>query len=282
MLEAHALTGSEAGSWLPLIRGLIVDIDGVLSISGRPLPGVTAFADLLEVQALDAVFVTNNSTATRQEIRAHLQDIGLQVKLGQVLTSASATADYLAEVLPPNSSVLVVGESGLEAEIDARGFVRDGGDPEAVVIGMDRAINYQKIQRAATAIQRGAIFVACNRDPGVPREAGIAPGAGAMVGAVEATVGQSATVVGKPESRIFQQAVQRLGHAPQHCTAIGDNLAVDVEGAHRAGLRTVLLLSGISSRAQVAAAGTKPNLVYEDLQAMVSAWKRILLEEESP
>jgi 4-nitrophenyl phosphatase len=213
---------------------------------------------------------------TPEALCERLSGFGIQASDTQIITSATATAHYLTEVFPDGGEVFLVGEEGLHQAVKGAGFEIGDKMPMAVVVGLDRQIDYQKISTAATAILKGARFVACNVDSGAPKSGGIAPGAGSMVAAIQAVVQIPPVEIGKPEPRMFREAVQRLGLDPEKCAAVGDRLDIDIASAHLAGLPSILVLSGMTGPEMIEGSLYPPDLIYEDIVEMVNRWQHTL------
>jgi 4-nitrophenyl phosphatase len=261
------------GDILGKIKGLILDLDGVLHIGSRPIEGLETFMDFTYRRSIRVVYVTNNSTMTPEALCDRLSGFGIQASETQIITSATATARYLTEVFPDRGEIFLVGEEGLHQAVRDAGFEIGDTTPRAVVVGLDRHIDYQKISTASTAILNGARFVACNVDSGAPKEGGIAPGAGSMVAAIQAVVQIPPVEIGKPEPRMFHEAVQRLALDPEECAAVGDRLDIDIAAAHLADLPSILVLSGMTSPDMIEGSLYPPDLIYEDIVEMVKRWE---------
>jgi len=266
--------GNEAGI-LKKIRGLVVDMDGVLHVGPEPVESLPAFLNFLDQRAIQAVYVTNNSTLTPKSLCERLSGFGIQADSSQIITSATATARYLSKEFPQGSRVLVVGEVGLCQAVRDMGFKIVDDMPQAVVVGLDRKINYQKISKAASAVLAGASFIACNIDSGAPTVSGIAPGAGAMVAAIQVVVQVAPVVIGKPESTMFLEAAERMGLKLDECAAIGDRLDIDIVSAKRAGMLGILVLSGMTNLDMLQVSPHRPDLVYADIGELVSHWEMV-------
>ena len=206
---------------------------------------------------------------------AKLERLGLTVGEEAVLTSSLATAAYLSSIALPGTPVYVIGEVGLHRALSDRGFLVTDDHTAAryVVAGHDTALTWRKLADATLAIRRGAPFIATNPDRTLPTEEGLVPGAGAVLAALQAASSVSPQVIGKPEAAIFDQAMARLGVDTEHSAMIGDRLETDILGGQRAGLRTVGVLSGVTTAEEFAQADPPPDWVFEDLAALLAAWR---------
>jgi len=250
---------------LPSIKNLIIDMDGVLYRGRRLLPGAKEFLHHLEERKTAYILVTNNSTRTPEEYVAVLKEMGIEVCPRWILTSALATADYLGNIFPQGARLYLIGEEGLYSALAAQGFEFGERDVEAVVVGMDRELTYEKLKTATVAIRQGARFVGTNPDKSFPAEEAIVPGAGAILAAIEAATGVQPTVIGKPEPLLFQMALQRMDATEKETAVIGDRLETDILGGQRCGLTTILVLTGISQQQDLEASDIKLDYVFQDL-----------------
>ena len=267
---------------------LLVDLDGVVYRGAQPVPGV---ADVLNrrVAAGDRViYVTNNSRSHRDEYRARLAGHG--VPLGSegeecIVTAARATAVLLAEAQPRPRVAMVLGGPGLARELrdvglrvvppTKRGL---GSAPDAVVVGVDFGLSYERLSIAAEAVRRGARFVATNRDPIYPAAEGLAAGAGAIVAAVAVAAGREPDmVVGKPEPRLFEAAAELAGVPAADAVVIGDGLLTDIRAADAVGARSVLMLTGVTTMAEVdrTADDVRPTAIAHDASELERALVRM-------
>jgi len=256
---------------LPSIKNLIIDMDGVLYRGRRRLPGAQGFLHHLEKRKTAYILVTNNSTRTPEEYVTVLKEMGIEVFPRWILTSALATADYLGNLLPQGARLYLIGEEGLYSALAAQGFEFGERDVEAVVVGMDRQLTYEKLKTATVAIRQGARFVGTNPDKSFPAEEAIVPGAGAILAAIEAATGVQPTVIGKPEPILFQMALQRMGATEKETAVIGDRLETDILGGQRCDLTTILVLTGISQQQDLETSDIKPDYVFESLTQLVHA-----------
>jgi 4-nitrophenyl phosphatase len=252
------------------MRGLLIDLDGCVFTGSRPIPGSAGFIHEARRRGMPFLLVTNNSTAGPELVAERLRAMQIQVDSREVLTSAQAAVAYVKLHARPGTLVRIVGEAGLRQAAVSEGFsVLDNGEAHAewVIAGLDRGFNYEKLTSATRDIIGGARFVATNADPLLPIEGGLVmPGAGTILAAITAATAVEPVVLGKPEPGLFEIGMQRLGGLPPTEVAmIGDRLDTDIDGAQRAGLRGILVLSGVTSRAQADAARPRPDAIVANL-----------------
>jgi 4-nitrophenyl phosphatase len=219
------------------------------------------------------MLATNNSMSTPDAYERKLAAMGIDVPASAVLTSALATRDYLLGSLPEGAGLHVIGMPALREQIfDGTTFhpVQYGEEqPAAVVIGMDLEFTYDKLKAGHEAIRKGARFIATNADSTLPTEAGLVPGAGSIVAALATATGQQPVVIGKPETPMLEIAMARMGVTPEETVMLGDRLDTDILAGERAGTHTVLVLSGVSTREDLAAAEVLPDVIVPDLPSLV-------------
>jgi 4-nitrophenyl phosphatase len=256
-------------------KAMIIDMDGVLWRGRTFLPGVNEFFAFLRRRSIPFILATNNSTATPQGVVDRLAQIDVEIQPSEVLTSSLATAAYLQTRFSEGTRVHAIGETAVRAAISEAGFKlsEDSDDVQVVVVGFDREINWDKLTRAALAIQKGALFVGTNPDTSFPLEHGQAPGNGAFVTALQVTTHVDPIIIGKPEPRLFKQAAQRLGLGTNGILTVGDRLETDILGAQRAGMATVLMLTGVTSPEEAMTSEIKPDWIFDDLPALTQALK---------
>ena len=275
---------------------LLVDLDGVVYRGSEPIPGV---ADLLSRRVAagdDVVYVTNNSMWYRADYVDRLAAMGAPVSADRVVSSPRATALYLRETDPGLERVLALGGAGLGRELADLGFIvvmagaaadrvrnegidrfEASGRPGAVVVGLDFDLTWERLAVASSSIRAGARFVATNRDPVYPTEHGLMPGAGAVVAAVEAASGVSPVSIGKPAPLLLEEAARAVGADPRDAVMIGDGIRTDLLAAHAVGARCVLMLTGVSSRAEVEAlrGADAPEAIAGNAADLESALERL-------
>jgi 4-nitrophenyl phosphatase len=250
-------------------------MDGVLYRGDRALGGVAEALAAIAVRDGRFMLATNNSMSTPASYVGKLARMGIEVPEEAILTAGLATRDYLVETLEPGAGVFVVGMPALREQLfEGSPFhpVQYGEEqPAAVVVGLDLAFDYSKLKAATEAIRAGARFVATNADATLPTEGGLVPGAGSIVAAVSVASGREPTVIGKPETPLLVQALHRMDVPAAEAVMIGDRLDTDILAGHRAGMLTVLVLTGVSTREEIAMAPVPPDIVLTDLPALVAA-----------
>ncbi len=257
-------------------------MDGVLWHGDTPLPGLQTFFETLEANALAFVLATNNAMKIAEDYTAKLASFGVSVAPKNILTSSEAAASYIRHHFPGENSIYVMGESGLHRAIKAQGFeVLSAADIKAgavatVVVGglMREALNYDLLAMGSLLVQRGASFIATNYDSSFPSELGFLPGAGAVLSVVEKSSGVSPTVIGKPNTLMFEEALRRLATSPRDTAMLGDRLNTDIEGGKKAGMQTILVLSGVSTKEDVERSSLKPDYMFDDITALSQALKQ--------
>ena len=254
---------------------VLADLDGVVYAGAGALPhAVESLNRARDGRSL--AYITNNASRTDASVAAHLSDLGLPTVARDVVTSPQAAMRLLARLIAPGSTVLVVGGDGLVDEVVKAGFVvtRSAEDaPAAVVQGFAPEVGWTQLAEAAFALkvpeeEGGIPWIATNTDWTIPQARGVAPGNGTLVSAVHTAIGRLATVAGKPEVPIFEEAVARFG--AQHPLFLGDRLDTDILGANRAGIASALVLTGIDRPKHVLAApaGSQPTYILGDLREL--------------
>jgi len=278
---------------------LLVDLDGVVYRGAEPVPGIAAVLAARAGAGDDVVYVTNNSMHYRADYVSRLEAMGAPVTADRVVSAPRATALYVTQHLPEVRRVLAVGASGLDRELRDVGLdvvnaghaaermakegidgVAAAGRPGAVIVGLDPNLTYLRLAAAADCIRAGATFLATNRDPVYPVEAGLRPGAGSVVAAIEATTGVTPTVIGKPGPLLMEEAAATVGRQASEAIVIGDGIGTDLAAAKLVGARSILMLTGVTTAAEVAAltADQAPDAVASDAQELAAALARLSSE----
>jgi 4-nitrophenyl phosphatase len=259
------------------IQALVIDMDGVLWLDNTPLPGLVPFFDFLHEHSIPYMLATNNASKTPQQYLQKLARFGVTIKPECVLTSSLATAAYLKHELTAGATAYAVGQEGLQEAMREAGFslLDDASRPaEVVVTGVDFTLTYDKLKYAVLHIQRGARFVGTNGDVTFPGEEGALPGAGAILAAIQAATGVKPVTIGKPERLMFDIAVEKMGSDPARTAMLGDRLETDILGGQRAGLKTMLVTTGIDNEAAIQAKGIQPDAIFSGLEAIVATWSQ--------
>lgn len=241
------------------IRGVIFDLDGTVYRGEEAVPGAAQVIRDLHARGVAIRYVTNRANRPGSEVRQQLLAMGLTCGPDDVITTSDATADFLKP-----GPVYVIGESGLLEALRRKGFVVDPALAETVIVSFDRTFTYEKLAIATRLIANGARFVATNADRALRVEGGIMPGTGSLVAAVAAATGVEPLIIGKPERLIFDMTLRSMGLNADEVIAVGDNLDTDIPAGAAAGIRTVFILTGISTREDLAHAPVTPTWVVED------------------
>lgn len=253
------------------IKSLIIDMDGVLWRGETPLPGLTDLFDFMHAQQMPYMLATNNATKTQAQYVQKFAKFNVEISPDRVLTSSIATAEYLKTQYAPGTRIHVLGQDGIRQATNDAGFELADSDVEAVVVGLDFELTYEKLRTATILINKGARFIGTNGDLTFPFEGGTAPGNGAVLAAISAATGQTPTTVGKPEQIVFQLALTKTGTPPEQTAMLGDRLETDILGGQRAGLKTILVLTGISKEADLPTSDVQPDWVFSGIDALVAA-----------
>lgn len=265
---------------------VLADLDGVVYAGPGALPHAV---DSLNKAAEDRRigYITNNASRTDASVAEHLTSLGLTVAARDVVTSPQAAMRLLLTMVPPPAMLLIVGGEGLIVEAQKAGYsvTRSAEDaPDAVVQGFAPEVAWTDLAEAAFALkvpeeEGGIPWIATNSDWTIPRERGVAPGNGTLVSAVHTAVGRLATVAGKPEVPIFEEAIARFGAV--RSLFIGDRLDTDIMGAARVGIDSVLVLTGIDRPKHVLAAaeGSRPTFILSDLRELHEPYPQTLRKD---
>ncbi len=266
--------------------GLLIDLDGVVWIGREPVPGSAETLAALIAAGKEIAFVTNNPGKPPAAYAERLRGMGVEVGEERIVTAGMVVAQLAAEAAGEDGGAFVIGAAPLKQMVAAAIAPRNGrqagkrrGDPAllegeagrgaaVVVVSGHRGFDYEELLTAKLALDRGAALVATSHDPTMPMPGGEWPGTGSILAAVETASGRSAEIGGKPERHLFEMALAAIGGAGR-VAMVGDRVSSDIEGGRRAGLETVLVLSGTSGREEAEAADPPPDHVLDDLAGLL-------------
>jgi HAD superfamily hydrolase (TIGR01450 family) len=265
--------------------GLLIDLDGVVWIGREPVPGSAETLRALLEAGKRLVFVTNNPGRLPAAYAERLRGLGVEVGEEQIVTAGMVVARLAGEAAGPDGSAFVIGAEALKKMVAATGArLLDGEEAQGadvVVVSGHRGFDYEELLTAKFALDHGAKLFATSHDPTMPFPGGELPGTGAVLAAVEVASGRRAEIAGKPERHLFEMALEAIRGSfvaqettkeprDERVAMVGDRVSSDVLGGRRAGLETVLVLSGTTSREEAAAADPAPDFVLDDLAGLLA------------
>lgn len=251
---------------------VIADLDGVVYLGDRPIPGAVEAVVELRRRGVPVVFATNNASRRAAEVARLLTGLGIPAQESDVLTSAHAAAQVVAARQPPGTPVLVIGADALREEVEAAGLrpvARADDAPPVVIQGYGPAVGWADLAEASVAIRNGATWVATNTDATLPSPRGPLPGNGSLVAALRTALDREPDlVIGKPQPELFHAAVRQAG--ARRPLVVGDRLDTDIAGAQRAGLDSLLVLTGVTDPEllRTAPPDRRPTYVATDLSGL--------------
>lgn len=246
-------------------NGYVFDLDGTIYLGPNLIDGVSEMLSTLRRMNKSIRFLSNKPLQTRSDYAAKLRNLGVEASDQEVINSSAVAAQYLAEHFP-GSRVYVVGEAPLIGELLEAGLkvVDDGHSCDLVLLSFDRNFHYVKLHQAMIAAQRGVPLMATNPDVTCPVEDGVIPDCGANIAALQACSGRGVdTILGKPSSIMMEVILRDLSLPPEQVLLIGDRLETDMSMGHRAGMKTALVLSGVTNRDQARAWQPPPTYILE-------------------
>lgn len=261
-------------SELPLSRAYdlaMLDLDGVVYVGPHAVPGAPGHLADARTAGTRLAFITNNASRPPELVAEHLRELGVEATAADVVTSAQAAARLVADRYPPGSPVVCLGAAGLREALVGVGLAPVAADDEAVAIvtGYGPEVRWAEIMRAAVRIRDGLPWVASNTDATFPAAFGVAPGHGVQVEMLRRFAGVDPVVAGKPERPLLDETVRRVGG--RRPLMVGDRLDTDIEGARRAGMDSLLVLTGVTGLAELVAARAeeRPTYVAPDLTGLL-------------
>ena len=250
-------------------KSYLIDMDGVI-VRGRDLiPGADGFLDRLHQRGIKYLILTNNPLYTPRDLQHRLQRMGLSVNADCIYSSAMATAQFLKTQMP-DGTAFVIGESGLTAALHEAGYVLTDHDPDYVVVGETTALNFERLTQAVRLVSQGARFIATNPDPSGPGEGGLVPACGAITAFIETATGIHPYFVGKPNPLMMRSALRYLGEHSENTIMVGDRMDTDIRVGTEAGLETVLVLTGVTTREMVDRFPYRPTRIVDSVADLES------------
>lgn len=252
---------------------MMFDLDGVVYVGGHRIDGVADIVSEVRSAGRGVAFVTNNASRTPETVAAKLTRMGVPAAPADVVTSAQAAARMLRDQFGTGASVVLLGAAGLDAALKAEDLEPVSvEEPEAVALstGYSPDAVWRDIMRAAVRVRGGLPWVATNTDSSIPTDYGLAPGHGVLVGMLQRFTGVDPQVAGKPARPLLDETIRRVGGARP--LMIGDRLDTDIEGAHNAGVDSLLVLTGVSGLQDLVAApaALRPTYISPDLAGLLT------------
>lgn len=250
-------------------KGYLIDLDGTMYKGTEEVDGAAQFIDYLNQQGIPHLYVTNNSTKTPEEVTAKLREMHIDAKPEEIVTSALATANFIANE-KVNASVYMIGGSGLKAALlDRRLTLRRDKHVDYVVIGLDEQVTYDKLAIATLAVREGATFISTNPDVSIPKESGLLPGNGAITSVVSVSTGQQPQFIGKPEPVIMDIALDILKLDKADVAMVGDLYDTDIMSGINVGVDTIHVQTGVTSFAEIQEKDVPPTYSVKDLNEVI-------------
>ncbi|MCZ0871006.1 TIGR01457 family HAD-type hydrolase [Peribacillus sp. AS_2] len=245
-------------------KGYLIDLDGTMYRGTEQIAEAAGFINDLRKRDIPYLFVTNNSSRTPAQVADKLRSIGISTEDDQVFTTSMATANYIAEQ-KKGASVYVVGEEGIIEALKEKGMKLVEEHPDYLVMGIDRGINYEKLSKACLAVRNGAVFISTNGDIAIPTEQGLLPGNGSLTSVVSVSTQVQPIFIGKPESVIVEQALRVLGVSKEETIMVGDNYDTDILAGINAGIDTLLVHTGVTTKERLKQYKEQPTHVVDTL-----------------
>jgi NagD protein len=250
------------------VESWLTDMDGVLVHEGQPIPGAPEFVNRLRASGKPFLILTNNSIYTARDLQARLTRMGFDVPESSIWTSALATAQFL-EDQRPGGTAYVIGEAGLTTALHNAGYILTNMEPDYVVLGETRTYSFEAITTAIRLILDGARFICTNPDPTGPSNAGVLPAVGSVAALISKATNVAPYFVGKPNPMMMRSALNTIGAHSETTAMIGDRMDTDVLCGLEAGLETILVLSGISTRADIDRFPYRPSRVLDSVADLI-------------
>ncbi|WP_270179885.1 TIGR01457 family HAD-type hydrolase [Alkalihalobacillus sp. CinArs1] len=228
-------------------KGYLIDLDGTMYRGTEKIQEAVDFVKRLEVAGIPYLFVTNNSSKRKEQVAEKLVNFGVPCTKEHVFTTSMATASYISNE-KKGASVYVIGEEGIRDALTDEGLTLQDENPDYVVVGIDREITYEKLAKACIAVRNGATFISTNGDIAIPTERGLLPGNGSLTAVITVSTEVEPIFIGKPEPVIMEQALKQLGTDKDETLMVGDNYRTDIMAGIQAGMDTLLVHTGVTTK----------------------------------
>jgi len=245
-------------------KGYLIDLDGTMYRGTELITEAVGFVKKLRDLNIPYLFVTNNSSRTPAQVAEKLRQFSIPAMDHQVFTTSMATANYIFEQNKA-ATAYVIGEEGIKAALAEKGITEAQEHADYVVVGIDREINYEKLAIGCLAVRNGATFISTNGDIAIPTERGLLPGNGSLTSVISVSTQTKPIFIGKPESIIVEQALQVLGTKKSETIMVGDNYDTDILAGMNAGMDTLLVHTGVTTKELLASYLKKPTYVLDAL-----------------
>ena len=245
-------------------KGYLIDLDGTMYKGSERIEAASDFVKNLRDNGIPYLFVTNNSSRTPAQVAEKLVSFDIPAEEKMVFTTSQATANFIYEQ-KKDASVYVIGEEGIQTAIEEKGFSFAGEEADFVVVGIDREITYEKLAVACLAVRNGATFISTNGDIAIPTERGLLPGNGSLTSVISVSTQSKPIFIGKPESIIMEQALKVLGTDKEETLMVGDYYDTDILAGMNAGMDTLLVHTGVTTKELLTGYDRQPTFVVDTL-----------------
>ena len=250
-------------------KAYLIDLDGTMYKGNEEIDGAAQFISYLNNQNIPHLYVTNNSTKEPEEVASKLNTMGIVAQADEVVTSALATAEFIAEE-SPGATVYMLGGSGLSNALTAQGLVlKDDEFVDYVVVGLDEQVTYEKLSTATLGVRNGAKFISTNQDVSIPKERGFLPGNGAITSVVSVSTGVQPVFIGKPEPIIMNKALEILDLDRSDVAMVGDLYDTDIMSGINVDIDTIHVQTGVTTKEEIEKKSVPPTYTFNDLNEVI-------------
>ncbi|MBM7573655.1 HAD-IIA family hydrolase [Aquibacillus albus] len=262
------------------IHAYLFDLDGTLYVENKPLPGSKETMDQLRGNGKQLLFITNTSTWTREAVQQRLKMMNITAELQEIITSIYLSALYIKNNYS-NPRVMVIGGYAAMHELESQKIpiTFDEKDATHVLVAMDKQFTYEKLDKGMKAIRNGAIFIGTNIDPFCPIQDSFEPDTGSLIKAFETASNVPAKIIGKPSKYYIEFILNLLDMDPKQCVVVGDKLETDILFGNDMGMKTVLVLSGVTNETDVIQSSIRPDVIIENVGQLLELHEK---SEEIP